>query len=259
MGMTTGSGVNAGAWIVRQQAKPAARMRLFCFPYAGGAASIYHGWSAELPASVEVCAIQLPGRQNRILEAPYTDMPALITTLMDVLAPYLDRPYAFFGHSLGAMIAFELARALRRQGRPEPVHLFVSGHRTPALPSRYDPTYHLPDAAFLDSVRRLNGTPAAVLDNAELLQLMLPLLRADFTLAETYAYVPEPPLLSPISAFGGLQDVRISEAEITAWGALTQGDFFARMLPGDHFFLHSSRAQLLAALAEDLSPWQRTW
>jgi len=123
-------------WLIRPQPQPAARLRLFCFPYAGGSASIYHSWDAELPVGVELCAVQLPGRQNRILEDAFSTMPDLIAALVTALAPALDRPFAFFGHSMGAITAFELARALRRLDRPGPVYLAVSAHRAPQLPPR---------------------------------------------------------------------------------------------------------------------------
>ena len=176
-------------WLIRPEVKPAARLRLFCFTYAGGGASIYRPWTRELPPELELCAVQLPGRENRLLEPAYTEMPALVEQLGTVLAPYLDRPFAFFGHSMGALVAFEMARTVRRRYGRSALHLFVSGHAAPRIARRRPPVYQLPDAAFVDAIRELNGTPEEVLENADLMALVLPALRADLTVCETYRYV----------------------------------------------------------------------
>ncbi len=243
------------AWVTCPKPNPQARLRLFCFPYAGGGASLFRTWADELPVEVEVCPVQLPGRESRFREARYTRLMPLVHALGEVVQPYLTLPFAFWGHSMGALLSFELARYLRRQRAPLPVYLFASAHRAPHLPDRKAPIYDLPDPQFVAELRQLNGVPAEVLENAELMELMLPLLRADFAIAETYAYSEDAPLSCPISAFGGMTDEEVNEEEVAAWREQTLGAFRMRMLPGDHFFLFTQRAALLQAVSEDVAQW----
>lgn len=244
---------SANSWIQYWQRKPQAKIRLFCFPYAGGGASLYRNWSKDLPSQVEVCPVQLPGRENRLLEKPFSDMPSLIATLSSVLLPYLDMPYAFFGHSMGALISFELGCYLRRYEQiSKPACLFVSGHRAPQIPDPDPPTHALPVPEFIEELRRLDGTPEEVLQNDELLRLVLPLLRADFSLCETYLYNPEEPLQCPITAFGGLQDKSVPRESIISWREQTNGQFKARFFAGGHFFLEKEQDAVLKALIQDL-------
>ena len=169
------------------------------------------------------------------------------------LLPYLDRPFAFFGHSLGALIGFELARRIRNEYGFEAVHLFASGHRAPHLARARRPIHKLPDAQLIEELRQLNGTPPSILEHGELLRLVLPVLRADFSLCETYAYNNEPPLDSSISVFGGDQDGGVSSADLQAWQMHTAAGFRMNLFAGDHFFLHSSRIPLLGELSRQLS------
>jgi medium-chain acyl-[acyl-carrier-protein] hydrolase len=226
---------------------------MFCFPYAGGGASIYRGWAGALPSDVEVCPVQLPGRESRLREQPFDRLAPLIAAAADALAPHFGRPFVFFGHSMGAMIGFELARELRRRGRPLPLHLFVAGRRAPQLPAREEPIHDLPDEEFFDKLRELNGTPEEVLQHAELMRLLSPILRADFAVNETYEFTLEEPFDLGISAFGGLGDADITREDLTGWQDHTRGRFRLRMLPGDHFFLHSARDMILEATARDLA------
>lgn len=237
-------------WMKR--ANPQAHCRLFCFPYAGGGASIYHAWSRSLPAAIDVCAVQLPGRENRLGEPLFTSLPSLIDALAHELAPFFDKPFAFFGHSMGALISFELARRLRSGWQPEPSQLFVSAYRAPQLPRSREMLHDLPAAEFLRQVFRMGGTPPAVLMNKELVSLILPILRADFTMYEAYTYAREEPLLCSITAFGGEQDTLVTVRELQDWREQTRGTFKLCMQPGDHFFLQSSQQQLLQVIASDL-------
>jgi medium-chain acyl-[acyl-carrier-protein] hydrolase len=179
-------------------------------------------------------------------------MPQLVEALAQALRPHLDKPFAFFGHSMGATISLELARYLRRELSVEPVHLFVSGSRAPQARNREPANYDLPEAEFLEELRRLNGTPAEVLDYPELMRLMVPVLRADFALVQTYAYKAAAPLSCPITAFGGLQDKALNHRRLQAWQAQTAAQFSLKMIPGDHFFIHESEALLLAAISKEL-------
>jgi len=241
--------VTTNAWIHCTKPNPAPRFRLFCFPYAGGGASIYFRWFDHIPAEIDLCPVQLPGRESRLGTPPFTRLVPLLQQLTRVLRPYLQVPFAFFGHSMGALISFELARQLRRQHVPGPIALFVSAHRAPQRPAPSPPIHSLPQDKFVEALRRLNGTPEAVLQDAELMQLLLPTLRADFAVCETYTYMPEVPLECPILAFGGLQDREVSQDDLAAWCDQTHRAFKLRMIPGDHFFLHSARASLAYAVA----------
>ena len=240
-------------WIKRTGQDPETCFRLFCFPYAGGGASIYHDWPERLPSDIEVCAIQLPGRENRFGEPPFANLSSLVDALADVLYPNLDFPFAFFGHSLGSLISFELTRRLRRQKAPCPLQLFVSGCRAPQLPNPDPPIHQLPDAEFIEELRCLNGTPKAVLDNPELMELLLPLLRSDIGIYETYVYDHEAPLDCPIFAFGGLEDKEVSREELAAWHDQTRSRFNIQMFPGDHFFLNGKESNgLLEVISKDI-------
>lgn len=247
--------VTKSPWIslIGHRTQPA--LRLFCFPCAGAGASLYRRWPDALPDRVQVCPVQLPGRENRLEESPYTELLPLVRTLGSVLNPYFDIPFAFFGHSMGGLISFELARMLRRQQRPQPVHLFPSGRFAPQTPDESVRRHLLPDAELLEQLRRLNGTPREILDDPELMQLFLPTLRADFAICETYEYTTEPPFDFPISAFGGEDDVEVVRAGLPAWKLQTRGSFMLRTFPGDHFFIRSCESSLLQAVNDDILPY----
>ena len=248
--MTTATAIER--WIAFHTPKPQARLRLFCFPYAGAGASIFRTWSDGLPADVEVCPVQLPGRGTRLMETPFTEITPLVQTLAQALFPLLDKPFAFFGHSLGALVGFELARQLRRKSGIQPVLLIASADRAPQVPLRDGPIHALPEREFLVKLRRLNGIPATVLEDAELMQIMLPVLRADFAVYDTYGYTTEPPLNCAISSFGGLQDHKVSRSDLESWCDQTSASFSLRMFPGDHFFLNTAQPLLLQALSRHL-------
>jgi medium-chain acyl-[acyl-carrier-protein] hydrolase len=242
----------ASSWIAGHKRPAQARIRLFCFPYAGGNAAIYRDWSSALPADVEVCPVQLPGRSNRLSEVPFTELSALVQVLARELSPLLDMPFAIFGHSLGALLGFELARELRLQYGVSPVHLFVSAGSAPQVLRRSAPIHSLPTNELLAEVRRFNHFPIDTLQHQELLDIIVPLLRADFCLFETYAYSTEPPLSCPISAFGGLQDSCVSRPDLEAWRDQTTASFSLRMLAGNHFFLNTTQPLLLQMLSREL-------
>lgn len=189
-------------------------------------------------------------------EKPFTQMLPLVQAIASSLLPYLDKPFAFFGHSMGGLVGFELARLLHRDYGCSPVHLFVSGRRAPQVPDPDPPIHTLPDSEFLAELRRLNGTPEAVLQNDELMQLLLPILRADFAVLETYDYTLQPLLNCPITAFGGLQDPEVCCEELEAWREQTRAAFSLHMFPGDHFFLHTAQSLLLQSLSQTLTQFQ---
>ncbi len=201
---------------------------------------------------IEVCPIELPGRGVRLQEPAFRDMKPLVDAVGDAIMPYLDKPYAFFGHSMGALIAFELARWMRRLKLPAATVLFASGHTAPQLGCSHEPIYDLPDEAFKDKLRQLNGTPEAVINNDELMALLSPMLRADFQVNETYRYDPEPPLAIPIVAMGGTDDRDVTIASLQAWQEQTSVGFSLHVFEGGHFFLQSAQRQVLQTLTEHL-------
>jgi surfactin synthase thioesterase subunit len=230
-----------------------ARRRLFCFPFAGGGATAFRGWSHELPRDLEVCAVVLPGRESRLRDAPIAEVSRLIPALAEGLAAQLDRPFALFGHSVGALVAFELARELRRRGARAPEHVFVSAFRAPTRANVNRVLHALPEPELLQELRSYGGIPDAVLDSRELLDLVLPTIRADFALHETYVHRPEPPLATPLTVFGGTRDDKVKPEHLEGWQAQTTGRFRQELFAGDHFFLKSCRPQMSAVIAEELT------
>lgn len=185
-----------------------ARLRLFCFPFAGGGASAYRGWARELPAAVKVCPVQYPGRETRITEPLQTALAVLMRMAAGALEPLLDEPYALFGHSMGALAAFELTREIARRGLRPPEQLVVSAYRAPTLPHWSALLYDLPHDEFVERLRKLEGTPQAALESPELMQMMLPVLRAECQVCDQYRLRDETPLAVPLAAFGGRNDPR---------------------------------------------------
>jgi medium-chain acyl-[acyl-carrier-protein] hydrolase len=247
------------SWVTCPRPNPNARTRLFCFPYAGSGASIYRTWPALVSPDVEVCPIQLPGRENRLKEPPFTWLAPLIQKLGQALAGYLDRPYAFFGHSMGVLVSFELARYLRRQGQNLPIHLFVLAHHAPQVPYPAPPISQLPTALLTEQLRLLEGTPEEVLQSDEIMRVMLPVLRSDFALCEMYTYHDEEPFDCSISVFGGSDDPRVRYADLVAWQQQTTGSCALRMFPGGHFFWQNAREPLVRSIDEQLLSHPSTW
>lgn len=246
-----GGGSSLSLWYPAFQPRAEASLRLICFPYAGAGIPVFRAWPAALPDAIELRVAQLPGRGTRLREDRFEQMPPLVEALCRALYPLADRPLAFFGHSLGALVAFELVRKLRCDG-VFPVHLFVSGNIAPQLPDPAPPIHQLPEDGFLRELKNLNGMPQVLLDSKELLEIMLPVVRSDFTLLETYQYKPEEPLDCPITAFGGAQDPRTTRNGLEGWRLQTAKSFDLIMMQGDHFFLDSARSLLLDVISRKL-------
>jgi surfactin synthase thioesterase subunit len=236
--------MKSSSWFVRPVPKLAPTSRLVCLPYAGGSAATYVSWARSLPAEVELVALQPPGRGARMAEAPHTQMESLIAQLLGVFAQVTDRPYVLFGHSLGSRVGFELALQCQRRGLPLPACFIASGSRAPQLRKREPPVHDLPQAEFVARLRELAGTPEEVLTNGELIELLLPLLRADFRIADLYCAAPTR-LNCPLVVLAGSQDHTVNAHEVEAWRDLAGSDCTIHWITGGHFFVEHNRAWVL--------------
>jgi medium-chain acyl-[acyl-carrier-protein] hydrolase len=243
-----------GKWFVRLKGSADGATRLFCFPFAGVGPSAFRGWGSALGDEIEVFVAQLPGRESRFREEPLDSICTLVRRLEPAVIPLIDRPYALFGHSLGGLIAFELARSLAVRGGAQPRALFVSASRAPQLPYPHAPLRHLGDKEFLQAVnaRYAGSVPRLVMDDPELRRVFVPALRADIAALETYVHQRSVPLSCDISAFGGTADETIEPRTLAAWRDLTTGAFQLRMVAGTHLFLQSARDLLSSAVRNDL-------
>lgn len=227
-------------------------LRLFCFPYAGGSSSIYFGWIDHFPDDVEIVLIQPPGRGSRLVDSPHTCMAGLINELLENHSIFKEVPFVFFGHSLGSRVAYELAIQLESRGLPGPKHLIASGSRAPHLPAHQKLLYKLADEQLITELRNFNGTPNEILQNAELLQLLLPTIRADFKISETYQAQAKA-LACPISVFHGINDIDIDPTQVEAWEQLTLIGSTIWQFEGDHFFINQHRMKILERVKAILS------
>jgi len=233
-----------------------ARMRLLCFPYAAGTASLFYSWQAHFPADIQICPVELPARAGRINDPMPASVAGLVDQFLEEAPPYFDRPFSLFGHSLGALIAFELARVMKDRRMPSPVRLFASACQAPQVFRSERPIHHLPDPEFIEALREIDGTPDEVLAHQELLGVLLPMLRADFRLADTYKYIPGGQLTCAITAVGGSEDESISRGDLVAWHSQTTGPFNLWMVRGTHFFLRFQGSKLAKMIATLLSEQQ---
>ena len=233
---------------------PRAPLRLYCFPHAGGGAAAFRGWPELLGDAAEVVAVRLPGRENRFAERRYRRMADVVAALVRALDSGLGRPFAFFGHSLGALVAFETACALAAAGKPQPAHLIVAASSAPGRSRASPPLHALPtDALLTERLREFGGMPDEVLAQGPLLSLLLPTVRDDFEIGETYRHTAAEPLYQPVTALGGTRDRTVSEEELRAWRDVTAGPFGVRMLPGGHFFVREAPLLTAACVVDALA------
>jgi medium-chain acyl-[acyl-carrier-protein] hydrolase len=244
-------------WFWTPESNGRARIRLLCLPFAGGGPSAFGQWPRELPPEVALWGVRLPGRDARWREAPFTSIQAIVSAVAGELATNpVQTPYAIFGHSLGALVGFELVRELRRRRMPLPSVILAAGRGAPQIPLRASNFHALPDDQFIAAiVARYDGIPKVVLEDRELLQLYLTPMRADITAHETYVYRDEPPLDVPLVAIGGLDDHTVVFDDLAAWRAQTSASFHVELIPGGHFFLSDQRAQLIALLRRRLAEY----
>lgn len=243
---------NSNKWALFPKPNPAATLRLFCFHYSGGSAQSFYAWPADLPPTIEIGMVQLPGRGHRLTEPRVTRLLPLSGVVAQSLRDYFDKPVAFFGHSMGALLCFEVARNLRREHGLEPVHIFVSATESPHVRIWDESLATLPKDELIKKLSDFNGAPPEALLNDELMDLLLPTVRADFELYETYEYRPETPLSCPITIYGGIEDHKIDRERLAAWSEMTTGASIMRMFAGGHFYIRDSQAIFLRTFASDL-------
>lgn len=236
-------------WLTRYDPRPDARIRLICFPHGGGGPQAYRAWSQALGEDVEVLAINLPGRGSRRSQAPLTSMSELSEAISAALMPFLDKPFALFGHSVGALVAYETAARLLQARAPRPTRLILSAHEIPARSQVADPMYLLSDEDLLARIRDLGLVEAEALDNPELAEFILPPLRADFEVSETYVYRPRPALPVPITVFGGTDDPLLGLGDLAEWAEYTSAGFTQYVFEGDHFYTVSRTGEVTGEIA----------
>lgn len=252
--LSNNTSVVSDRWSSCSRPNSQSQLRLFCFPYAGAGSSLFNIWSTWLPPEVELHLVHLPGRDARIREGLYRQLQPLIEPLTQGLLPHLDKPFAFFGHSMGSLLCFEVARELRRRGLPQPVHLFVSGRQPPHLPDPGPNLHSLPHDEFLKTTQELYGAlPEIILQDPEMVDLFMSIMRADITMIETYTYEPEAAFDCPITVYGGVQDPSVDEDRLAAWKHQTTASFNLKMFPGEHFFIQTARADVLKGLRAELA------
>lgn len=245
--------MNSNQWFVCPQPNPKAETRLFLFPYAGGGPPAFTTWCKEFPDTIEVWIVHYPARGSRYKEAPVKELSVLVEQIHQAIQVLIHKPFAFFGHSMGGMVAFDLVRTLRQKNSLQPVTLFISACGAPHIPRPHKPMHALPDEEFLKALKDLNGIPAEVLNHPDLMKLLLPTLRADFELFETYHFASASPLDCPIVAFGGLDDPRVSRERIEGWSLHTSSNFKSRFFDGDHFFINTAKKPVIAEIRSSLS------
>jgi medium-chain acyl-[acyl-carrier-protein] hydrolase len=239
-------------WFVISRPKPLARYRLFCFPYAGGSASAYLPWEELLPPQVELVAIQAPGRASRLDEGLLTSVAEVAEQLVGVIPPMLDRPYLTYGHSMGSTVSFELLHLLKERNLPLPHRYFAAARQAPHLPRRIAPFYDFPLPEFITELRRFGGTPDVILESAELMEMLEPLLRTELRAAYAYHRDPVVKLECGASVFGGARDEIVLPEELSGWQEHFHQRMDFRLFAGGHFFLEDSKEQVVSAICESI-------
>lgn len=239
-------------WFAVHPARKSPSVRLFAFPHGGGGASAFRAWPSELPAHIELWAFRPPGREYRHREPSFPDMQSAVKTFIEVARAELEQPYVCFGHSLGALMAFEVARALSREGGRPPEKVIVAGHSAPHMTLRRRHVHKLSDREMIAELKDFAGTPAKVLDDPDMMSMMIRPIRADFKIRETYEFLPGEPLSCPLVAFSGDTDPEVLPEQLDGWSQHTRGAFAAFTLPGSHFFVNERTSGFFPKLRAQL-------
>jgi medium-chain acyl-[acyl-carrier-protein] hydrolase len=226
----------------------------FCFPFAAGNVNAFRAWQKRLPPEIDLCLVHLPGHAYRSQETPFTRLDHLVRTLADQILHELQAPFAFYGHSMGALISFELGRELVRRRSAPPLHLFLSGRNAPQLLKPDPVQVNGTDHELIEYLEQLEGTPRAVLENAELLEIVLPIVRADVELVNSYQYYDDmPPLPCSLTIYGGHEDTHVPVEDLGMWRVHTSAECTVRTLRGNHFFIHDPNVNFCDVLLQDIA------
>lgn len=244
--------IEQNPWIFCNKSRPQADLRLFCFPFSGGGASMYRDWSEAMGDKIEVRPVQLPGRESRFREPRETNADLIVKKIVDVLELFQDKPFALFGYSLGAFLAFEVCRELRNKNLPMPVHLFVAAMRAPHTPSVHPPLSALPDDEFVQQIEYYYQPNNDAWHITELRDLLLPVLKDDFVLADNYAHRHENPLPCPIDVFAGAEDIGAPPELTKRWSEQTSNIMDYHMYPGGHFFIDTCLSDIQKIVRDKL-------
>lgn len=247
------NGLRTSKWFLITKPKPRAKYRLFCFPYAGGSATAYLGWEHLLPDDIELVAIQPPGRANRLNENLLTSVHEMAEEIASVIPPWLDRPYFMYGHSLGSVVSFELLHLLKARNLPLPKRFFCGARRAPHAPPRIAPIHDYPLDKFKLELKSLNGTPDVVLENSDLMEIFVPILRTDFKAAYVYHRDPNVKLECEVSAFCGSRDDKVIVEDMVGWQDHFHKPMDFRVFDGGHFFMDDGKALVVGAICESVS------
>lgn len=244
-------------WFVKYRHEQHSKLRIFCFPYAGGSASMYNDWAEYFPTNADVFAIQAPGRETRFNEAPINDIKELIEGLSQAIFPYLDVPYIFIGHSNGALIAFELARMLQRLGNFKLRHICLSAKRAPHLPPNKEPIFDLPYDKFIEELRVFSTIPESVLNDPKMMEVFMPMLRADFGLADLHNFMDGQLLKANATLFWGKDDKDIPNEDVLAWKKHILGKIESIGFEGGHFFIHHQKENFIQEISKIITNYLR--
>lgn len=244
--------MNSSKWFLVSRPKKEAEYRLFCFPYAGGSATVYNAWNDLLPDHVELVAIQPPGRANRWNEKLHTSVKEMVDDLISAIPAWLDRPYMIYGHSLGSAVAFETLHALEQRKLRLPLRFFAGARRAPHCPPRIPPIHDYPLEEFKSEVKKLNGTPDSILENPDIMEIFVPVLRTDLKAAYAYHRAPSSKINCEVSIFGGAGDDKVVQEDLIGWQEHFSTTMDMHIFDGGHFFLEDNKKMVVERICHSI-------